>query len=146
MIIIKKPVSREDFKAYYAVRFRVLREPFGQAKGTEKDDFEPISQHFMAIDDQTGEIVGCVKLFEKESGVGQFSHMAVLESRQHQGVGHVLIDAVEKVAGEKGYKTLGAMSRLTSTKFFEKFGYRVKGLPAHYFGTTQVVWMEKSLG
>jgi len=145
MIIIKTPYTKDDFKAYYALRYRVLREPFGQAKGTEKDDFEPISQHFMAIDDTTGEIVGVVKLFEKEEGVGQFSHMAVLETRQHQGIGQILINTVEDASRVTGFKVLGAMSRLTSTKYFEKFGYRITGLPAHYFGTTQIVWMEKPL-
>jgi N-acetylglutamate synthase-like GNAT family acetyltransferase len=145
MITIKTPTTREDFKNYYGLRYRVLREPFGQAKGTEKDDFEPISKHFMAIDDQTGEVVGVVKLFEKEPGVCQFSHLAVHETHQHQGIGRLLMDTVENVARKDGYKVLGAMSRLTTTKYFEKFGFHVQGLPAHYFGTTQVVWMEKNL-
>lgn len=145
MIVVRTPKTKEDFKAYYALRYHVLREPFNQQRGTEKDDFEPISQHFMAVDDETGEIVGVVKLFEKEPGVGQFSHMAVAPSRQRQGIGHILVGAVEAAAFEKGYDVLGLMSRLTSTKFFEKFGYRVVGLPSHYFGTVQLVWMEKNL-
>jgi N-acetylglutamate synthase-like GNAT family acetyltransferase len=145
MIVIKNPITKEDFKNYYGLRYRVLREPFGQPKGTEKDDYEPISQHFMAIDDQDGKIVGVVKLFEKEPGVCQFSHLAVLETCQQQGIGHLLMDVVEKTARKQGYKVLGAMSRLTSTKFFEKFGFQIKGLPMHYFGTTQLVWMEKNL-
>jgi len=144
-IIIKSPKTREEFKAYYALRYHVLREPFNQQKGTEKDDYEPISQHFMAVDRKSGELVGAVKLFEKEPGIGQFSHMAVAPSRQSQGVGHILIGAVESAALDSGYETLGTMSRLTSTRFFEKYGYRVVGLPAHYFGTIQLVWMEKNL-
>ena len=73
----KTPTSREDFKAYYALRYKVLSEPLGHPKGTEKDDYEPISEHFSAIDDVTGHIVGVVKLFERTAGAGNFSHLAV---------------------------------------------------------------------
>ena len=145
MIIIQTPKSKEDFKNYYGLRYRVLREPFGHPRGTEKDDFEPISQHFMAKDDQTGEVVGVVKFFEKESSICQFSHLAVLETRQRQGIGHLLMDTIENVARKEGYTIMGAMSRLTATKFFETLGFEIKGLPAHLFGTTQIVWMEKNL-
>jgi predicted N-acetyltransferase YhbS len=145
MIIIKNPKTREEFKAYYALRFHVLREPWGQAKGTEKDDYEPISDHFMAVDDKNGEIVGAVKLVEKEPGVGQFSQMAVAPSRQRQGIGKLLIETVENAARSHGYKTIGIFTHLISTGFYAKFGYVTRGIPTHFFGTTQLVWMEKNL-
>jgi len=36
MIIIKSPQTRDEFKAYYALRYHVLREPLGLPHGTEK--------------------------------------------------------------------------------------------------------------
>jgi N-acetylglutamate synthase-like GNAT family acetyltransferase len=145
MIKIISPKSREDFKAYYDLRYKVLREPWGMQRGSEKDDFEPISEHFIAVDENSGEFVGAVKLFEKEPGIGWFSHLAVKETRQHQGIGKQLLTFIEEKAKEKGYKALGCLSRLNTTAFFEKEGYKVAGLPVHYLGTTQVVWMEKTL-
>jgi N-acetylglutamate synthase-like GNAT family acetyltransferase len=145
MIKITSPASREDFKAYYDLRYKVLREPWGLQKGTEKDDFEPISRHFMAVDDVSGEIVGAVKLFEKEPGVGWFSHLAVAIQHQHKGIGRHLLKFIEDEARKEGYKTLGCLARLNTTAYFEKAGYRIAGLPSQYFGTTQVVWMEKTL-
>jgi N-acetylglutamate synthase-like GNAT family acetyltransferase len=145
MIIVKSPKTREEYKGYYALRYHVLREPWGQAKGTEKDDYEPISDHFMAVDDKTGEVVGTVKLVEKEPGVGQFSQMAVAPARQHQGIGKILMDTVETAARKHGYKTLGIYTHLLSTGFYEKYGYITRGIPTHIFGTTQFVWMEKDL-
>jgi GNAT superfamily N-acetyltransferase len=143
MIKIISPKTREDYKAYYDLRYKVLREPWGMQRGSEKDDFEPISEHYIAIDEKTGELVGAVKLFEKEPGIGWFSHLAVKDSRQHQGIGKQLLTFIEEKAKEKGYKALGCLSRLNTTAFFEKEGYKVAGLPVHYLGTTQVVWMEK---
>lgn len=145
MITITQPKTRDDFKAYYDLRYRILRKPWGQVRDTEKDDYEAISQHFMAVDDETGKIVGVVKLFEKEPTVGWFSHLAVDRDYQKSGVGRLLVDAVEKQAKENGFTRLGCMSRLNTTKYFEKYGFQIEGLPNQYFGTTQVVWMEKPL-
>ena len=144
MITIKTPATKEQFKAYYALRYRVLREPGGHPKGTEKDDYEPISEHFMAVND-AGEVVGAVKLYEKAPGVGHLSHLVVAPEHQHQGIGHLLLEQVEKRAREKGFKTLGAMSRLTATAYFEKYGFRITELPTIHLGTIHLVWMEKKL-
>lgn len=145
MIKIVSPKTREEFKAYYDLRYKELREPWGLQKGTEKDDYEPISQHFMAVDDVTKRIIGVVKLMEKETGVGWFSHMAVASGFQGKGVGKQLLVFVEGEAKREGYKILGCMARLNTTEYFKKEGYSINGLPSHYIGTTQVVWMEKTL-
>lgn len=145
MFIIKKPATREEFKAYYALRYKVLREPWGHPKGTEKDDYEPISEHFMAVDEKTGEILGVIKLHEKTPGLGNISHLAVAPAHQHKGIGRFLIEAVENRGRERGFKTLGAMSRVTATAYFEKHGYHIAGIPALHLGTTHLVWMEKEL-
>ncbi len=114
-------------------------------KGTEKDDYEPISQHFVVMEEKTGEFLACAKLFEKEAGLAWVSHMAVATGNQHQGIGKLLLNHIEQIASQQGYQSIGCLSRLNTTKFFEKAGYAISGLPTHYFGTTQVVWMEKKL-
>ncbi|MBI5298261.1 MAG: GNAT family N-acetyltransferase [Chloroflexi bacterium] len=144
MITIKTPTTRDDFKAYYALRYKVLREPWGHPKGTEKDDYEPISEHFMAVNEK-GEVVGVAKLYEKSAGVGHISHLAVSGEHHHQGIGHLLVRTVEARAKERGFHSIGSMARVTATKFFEKYGYRVTGIPSLHFGTTHLVWMEKEL-
>lgn len=145
MITIKTPATRKDFKAYYALRYKVLREPWGHPKGTEKDDYEPISEHFMAVDDTTHEVVGVIKLFEREPNVGNFSHLAIATEHQNQGIGKLLLETVEKRGREHGYKTFGTMSRVTATSYFEKRGYRVAGMPSPHLGTIHLIWMEKEL-
>ncbi len=145
MIKISSPHTRDEFKSYYELRYKVLRKTWGLPKGTEKDDYEPISRHFMALEESTGEIIGVVKLFEKEPGVAWFSHMAVIPERQHQGIGKMLLKHVEEIAQKEGFATIGCMARLTTTGYFEKAGYKINGLPSHYIGTTQVVWMEKKI-
>ena len=144
MITIKTPITKEDFRAYYALRYKVLREPGGHPKGTEKDDYEPISEHFMAVN-EAGEVVGAVKLYEKSPEVGHLSHMVVAPECQHKGIGHLLLETVEQRAREKGYSVLGAMSRVTATAYFEKRGFQIAELPSMHLGTVHQVWMEKKL-
>lgn len=145
MITVKIPQTRDDFKAYYDLRYRVLRAPWGQPKDTEKDDYEPISQHFMAVDDENGKVVGVIKMFEKTNEVGWVSHLAIDPEYQKKGVGRLLMDTVEQAAREKGYQVIGCMSRLNTTAYFERMGFKTAGLPTNYFATTQVLWMEKEL-
>jgi N-acetylglutamate synthase-like GNAT family acetyltransferase len=144
-IIIKQPTTKEEFKALYALRYHVLRESLGLPKGSEKDDFEPISIHFIAVDSATGEIVGNVKLFEKSAGIGQFSHLAVAENQQGKGIGKQLVDAVENKARELNYHTIGTLTRLTATDFYQKCGYQKVGISGSLFGKLQMMWMEKKI-
>ncbi len=145
MIIFRSPVNHEDFKAYYNLRHEVLHP--GTPRGVEKDDYEPISQHFMAIDDTNGKVVGVVMLHdkEKERGVAQFAHLAVAPAYQKQGIGEKLMAKVEETARQKGYRVLGCFAHLDTSDYFVKFGFQVTELPAMLISTHQVVWMEKQL-
>src|SRR5215207_2074426 len=144
MFTIKIPTTHDDFKAYYALRYRVLREPWGHPKGTEKDDYEPISEHFMAVNEK-GEVVGAVKLYEKTGSVGHISHLAVAPEHQHRGVGHLLLETVEQRARARGFCSLATMAHLTTTIYFEKYGFQIVGIPTPHLATTHLVRMEKAL-
>ena len=144
MITITSPTTKEQFRAYYALRYQVLSEPAGHPKGTEKDDYEPISEHFMAVN-ETGEIVAVVKMYEKASGTGHVSHLAVSPDFQHQGIGQMWREYIEKRAREKGYKTLEVMARVTATLEYEKLGFHVAELPPLHLGSVHQVLMEKTL-
>jgi N-acetylglutamate synthase-like GNAT family acetyltransferase len=144
MYTIRTPKTRDDFKAYYALRYKVLREPFGYPKGTEKDDYEPISEHFMAVN-ENGEVVGVAKLYEKSEGVGYISHLAVAPEAQHRGIGHLLLQSVEQRARERGFRTIGTTARTTATAYFERAGFHVAGIPTPHPGMTHLVWMEKPI-
>jgi len=144
MFTIKTPTTHDDFKAYYALRYKVLSEPWGFPKGTEKDDYEPISEHFMAVNDKN-EVVGVAKVYKKDDCAGHISHLAVDPEYQHKGVGRLLLETVEEHARAHGFCTLGTMARATATVYFAKFGFRIVGMSTPHLGMTHLVWMEKEL-
>jgi GNAT superfamily N-acetyltransferase len=145
MIVIKTPKSREDFKTYYHLRYHVLRESLGLPKGSEKDDYEPISTHYIAVDDSTGEIVGTVKWYEKATGIARLSHLAVSEKYQKKGIGKLLVKTAEDDARNQGYHLMGTLTRLSAVDFYERCGYEPKGLTTELLGRLQTMWLEKKL-
>jgi len=145
MIVIKKPQTREEFKEYYRLRFHVLREPLGLPKGSEKDDYEPISYHYCAVDDTTGEMVGVVKWYEKAPGVARLTHLGVSEKYHNKGIGKLLVKTVEEDARQHGCSIIGTLTRLSAVTFYEHRGYEPKGLTSEMLGRLQTMWLEKKL-
>ena len=56
-----------------------------------------------------------------------------------------LLETLEQRARARGFRIIGTMSRATSTKYFERSGFRVAGIPTLHLGTTHLIWMEKVL-
>ena len=54
---IVNPQTLQDWQLYYDLRWRLLRAPWQQPKGSEKDEWEQNGYHVMAKSDD-GEIVG----------------------------------------------------------------------------------------
>src|SRR5262245_51814412 len=45
----RAPQTGSEWDAYYDLRWRVLREPWDQPRGSEKDDLEDESEHVMIV-------------------------------------------------------------------------------------------------
>ena len=67
---IKQPKTEKEFEAYYDLRWRVLREPWQQLKGSEKDELENESFHIMACDENNN-IVGVGRELAVEAAEGR---------------------------------------------------------------------------
>ena len=122
-----------------------MREPLGQPHGTEKDDYEPISQHLMAKDDQSGEIVGVVKWLEREPGVAWLTHLAVDTEHQKQGIGRLLVQAVEEAARAQGYQPAGRPGAPGIQRFLCQIWVSASWTAGPSFRRAHSVWMEKEL-
>ena len=61
-IKIINPSTPKKFESYYNLRWWVLREPWGQIKGSERDKDDEVSHHRMIIDEATGVAVAVGRL------------------------------------------------------------------------------------
>ena len=143
-ILISTPVTPAEFEAYYLLRWQVLRKPWGQPKGSEKDELENTSFHLMAVI-ESGKICGVCRLDFIDDSTGQIRYMAVRPDMQGQGVGHGLIEKAELHAQEKGLHRIFLHSRASACDFYKQQGYTILEKSYLLFNEIQHFNMEKQL-
>jgi N-acetylglutamate synthase-like GNAT family acetyltransferase len=72
-------------------------------------------------------IVGCVHLDEYAPSLAELRSLAVDQEWQGKGVGRELVLATVKLATERGYLTLFAVSN--DEEFFKRFGFEKRHIP-----------------
>ena len=126
---IISPQSNADFEGYYDLRWRILRAPWQQPRGSERDQHEDRAIHAMALDDQ-GQILGVARLHQINNITAQIRYMAVDDHWQQKGIGDALLRYLETKARESGIHVIQLNAREDSVKFYTKRGYQLIG-PGH---------------
>lgn len=123
ILIIRQPRTKKEFEMMYDLRWRILREPWNQPRGSEKDQFESQAFHFIAL--FLNRIVGTARLHMVKDDVGQIRYLAVEEDFRRKGVAGKLMEAIHLTAKNKFIKFLVLNARETAVDFFKKIGYIV---------------------
>ena len=140
------PTTPADFAAYYDLRYRVLRAPWGQPLGSERadDDESPDTVHAM-LTAPDGTVVGVARLHPSGPGQAQVRYMAVDPAWQGQGVGRQLLEYLEATARQRGLTECILHARETAVPFYTRLGYEVVA-PSHtLFGSIPHFLMRKPL-
>jgi predicted GNAT family N-acyltransferase len=119
---IFSPKSRQDFDQYFDLRWRILREPWQQPRGSEKDDLEDTSHHVMICDD-AGQAIAVGRLHAATDSQGQIRYMAVASMHQGKGVGSMLLNALENIAREKKFGSILLHARESAVPFYLHHNY-----------------------
>jgi len=83
--------------------------------------FGAVQEFVVAVDDVTGELVGCGALHVFWEDLGEVRTLAVADSRLQSGVGHALLDVIEQRARDLGLRRLFCLT--FETGFFGRHGY-----------------------
>jgi GNAT superfamily N-acetyltransferase len=128
-MIITQPKSKEDFERYFELRWRLLREPWKQPKGSEKDELEERSLHIMVCHkDRVPVAVG--RAHFNTDTEAQIRFMAVEPRYQKTGLGTVVLKKLEEEVRQLGAKYVILHSRDAAISFYEKNGYKIVA-PSH---------------
>jgi ribosomal protein S18 acetylase RimI-like enzyme len=159
-LIIKRPETTDEFEQYYFLRWQILRRPWAQVQGSEKDAHEDSSFHFIAlapgtnaINNQSETVVGVSRLqfntvqaTENTAGTyAQIRYMAVSPSFRNKGVASALIAEMEKQVQISSVYRIMLDARESATGFYEKLGYQITGKSYLLFDEIQHFTMEKNL-
>ena len=141
---IIEPVSPGDLEQYYELRWKILRAPWNQPRGSERDSGDPGSCHLMIIDDRdTAVAVG--RLHFNSIREAQVRYMAVAVEQQRRGFGSRLLQALEQRAVMLGAACIVLDARETAMGFYTRHGYAAEG-PGHMlFNCISHVRMRKTL-
>ena len=142
---IIEPNTATEFKIYYNLRYEVLRKPWFQPKGSERDDGDETSLHRMIIDEPNRKAVAVGRLQFNTIEEAQIRYMAVSDDYQGKGYGRTMVNALDNIALEKGSRKIILQSRENAVKFYEKNGYKIIEKSYLLFDEIQHWLMEKEL-
>lgn len=117
------------------LRYLVLRKPLGMPEGSEENRREAECRHWVAVDDD-GAVIGCVLWLPEapERQSGRLLQMAVAAHLQGQGVGRLLVEALEAGVVAAGFVEVTLHARATAIGFYERLGYAIYGEPFEEVG------------
>lgn len=140
--MIRSPENAAEWEDYYELRYCVLREPWGQAKGSEQTPDEAQHQHFAYFDD-ANQLLGVGRLDQVDAQTAQIRFMAVAESQQGKGIGKAIIEEIEGISKEKGIQKIILHAREIALPFYQKLGYHLVEKSHLLFGEIQHFLMQK---
>ena len=140
---IIEPRSFEEFRKYYNLRFEILRKPWGQSVGSERDKEDETSIHRLIIDDSTEETLAIGRLQFNSIDEAQIRYMAVADGYQGQGLGSKILGALEKIALEQGVRWIILQARGNAVQFYKNNGYEIVKKSYILFGEIQHWLMRK---
>lgn len=125
MYKVDKPITAEDFDKYFQFRWEMLRKPWNYPEGSEKDEYEQVSEHRMALNAK-GDVVAIGRVHLNTSEEAQLRHMAVAPDVQGKGLGRLVLSALEAVARQQGAERMVTNSRELSMPFFSACGFEIE--------------------
>ena len=141
---IRAPKTDSEFEAYFELRWRILRKPWGELRGTEVDELEDAATHVAAFD-EVRRLVGVGRLQYVKDALGQVRYMAVEPDCRSQGVGQAMLNELERLAKRQGMTAIVLDAREHAVRFYLKSGYVVTGDSYLLFGEIPHSKMEKKL-
>ena len=141
---LASPQNGAEWDDYFDLRWRVLRAPWQQPRGSEKDDLEAESQHLMiAGEDSRPLAIG--RLHFNTPAEAQVRFMAVDPSAQGRGLGGKILQECERRARAAGAKSIVLNARDDAERFYLKHGFEVVGPAPTIFDAVKHVRMRKVL-
>ena len=122
-VVLKQPESPEEFKLYFNLRYRILRAPWGEPAGSEVDAIEDQCFHIMAMDNQ--KLAGVGRLQVNAADEAQIRYMAVEKEYEGNGIGRMIVNALEQEAIKNNIGTVMLDAREPAVGFYQKLGYSI---------------------
>jgi thioesterase domain-containing protein len=144
MYKIDIPTSEQDFDDYFLFRWKMLREPWKYPIGSEKDEYEQVSQHRM-IRNSDHMVIAIGRVHMNSAEEAQVRHVAVEKAYQGKGLAKMLVASLEAVARSEGAVRMVTNSTQASMELFTSLGFVTQSGEPKELGEQQRQQMVKKL-
>jgi ribosomal protein S18 acetylase RimI-like enzyme len=141
IIEIRTPNSDMEWQNYYDLRYRILRKPWAQLLGSERNEGDATGIHLAIFENRI--IKAIARLDISGEHTGQVRFVAVETNEQGKGFGKLIMDEAEKISKERGDRKMILHARETALNFYHKLGYKLVEKSHLLFGEIQHFLMEK---
>jgi predicted GNAT family N-acyltransferase len=125
--LLAEPSGPEDFEFLYLLRWKVLRKPWGQSKGSELDEMEASSIHRMIVGSGNNQqVLACGRMQEAGARIAQIRYMAVQEEFRGSGLGSIVLSSLEDAALNLGLVEVFLNAREPAVSFYLRCGYQME--------------------
>ena len=142
-MIIKSPITQDEWESYYRLRFTILRAPWNQPLGSEVLADESEAIHAMVLEDD--QIIGVARMHKSGENQGQVRCVAVAAEAQGKGVGKAIMLHLEGKAKEMGMQEIVLEARENAVPFYKSMGYVIEKESYLLFGEIQHYRMKKDI-
>ena len=140
---IRSPQTEQEWEQYYDLRYRILREPFNQPRGTEKNEGDETGIHFAYFENDR--ILAIARLDLQENQQAQVRFVAVEADLQGTGIGKKIMEAVEEHSKTRGVRKIILHARDYALPFYLRLNYILVEPSYKLFDVLQHFLMEKEL-
>ncbi|MBC8311015.1 MAG: GNAT family N-acetyltransferase [Candidatus Marinimicrobia bacterium] len=141
---VVEPQSKDDFDSYFQFRWEVLRKPWGQPKGSERDESDSMAIHRMILDEKNT-LIGVGMILLNSTEAAQIRFMGIKGNYRGMNLGNTIMESLELLARKNKSSKIILHSREGAVKFYEKNGFRIVEKSYLLFGEIQHYLMQKNL-
>jgi predicted GNAT family N-acyltransferase len=142
---VREPRSEAEWTAYFGLRYSVLRAPWGQPEGSERDALDdphlaPLGHAAVAhraAFGADGRILAVGRIQQVEAKAAQVRYMASAPEARGQGAGLAVLRSLEAVARSWGLLRVVLQAREQAVGFYARAGYCVVEPTFVLFGDIQ---------
>jgi thioesterase domain-containing protein len=144
MNVCRAPKNEEEFEKYFQLRWLLLRKPWGQALGSEQDEYEKQAIHRLVVN-ESNDIIAVGRLHKTSQYQAQIRYMAVSPNMHGSGLGQQLLFSLEQEAIKQGVKRITLNAREGAMGFYQRLAYQQGEFSHFLYGEIKHFSMSKNL-
>ena len=114
--------SPADLEAGYKLRRDVFETEQNIPRPLDRDAFDFNADHVVAFDEK-GRCVGTGRVVRVDARTAQIGRMAVQKDQRKNGIGAMVLEALERMAAMRGISDLTVNSQLPAEPFYKNRGF-----------------------